>query len=142
MTTAKLTIADYPLAEKRPELVHGARGKMLDEITLESVLSDTTTLEDLRITGTALRQQAEIARAAGRPTLAENFERAAELVDVPQDTIMRVYELLRPGRARGRDDMIAAATELKSKHGAHIMAAFVEEAADVYERRGLFKKRY
>ena len=142
MSAGKLTIADYPLAEKRPELVHGARGKALEEITLESVLSDTTTLEDLRITSTALRQQAEIARAAGRPTLAENFERAAELVDVPQDTIMRVYELLRPGRARGRDEMIAVAAELKTKHGAHIMAAFVEEAADVYERRGLFKKRY
>ena len=46
--------------------------------------------------------QAEIARAAGRPTLARNFERAAELVDVPQDVILQLYELLRPGRAKDK----------------------------------------
>jgi propanediol dehydratase small subunit len=89
-----------------------------------------------------LRQQAEIARAAGRETLAENFERAAELVEVPQDTIMRVYELLRPGRAQSKSVLLAAAAELREQFGASIMAAFVEEAAAVYERRGLFKKRF
>ena len=99
MSEERLTIGDYPLAEKRPEIVRGKRGKGLDEITLEAVLEDRVALEDLRITATALRQQAEIARAAGRETLAENFERAAELVDVSQGAIMRVYELLRPGRA-------------------------------------------
>ena len=142
MTKDKLTTADYPLAEVRPELVQGARGKSLDEITLDSVLDGRTTLEDLRITGNALRQQSEIARAAGRPTLAANFERAAELVAVPQETIMRVYELLRPGRASGKDEMIAVADELKRTYGAVGLAAFVMEAADVYERRGLFNKRY
>jgi propanediol dehydratase small subunit len=142
MSEDRLTIGDYPLAEKRPEVVRGKRGKGLDEITLDAVLEDRVALEDLRITARALRQQAEIARAAGRETLAENFERAAELVDVPQDTIMRVYELLRPGRAEGKSALLAAATELREQHGANIMAAFVEEAAAVYERRGLFKKRF
>ena len=142
MIAPKLTIADYPLAEVRPDLVRGARGKALDEITLDSVLSGSTTLEDLRITGNALRQQAEIAEAAGRPTLAANFERAAELVGVPQEVIMRVYELLRPGRASGKDDLIAVASELRAKYAANGIAVFVEEAARVYERRGLFNKRY
>jgi propanediol dehydratase small subunit len=100
MSGERLSIADYPLAEKRPEVVRGKRGKDLDEITLEAMLEDRVTLEDLRITSAALRQQAEIAHAAGRDTLAANFERGAELVDVPQDTIMRIYELLRPGRAQ------------------------------------------
>ena len=106
------------------------------------MLEDRVTIEDLRITATALRQQAEIARAAGRGTLAANFERGAELVDVPQDTIMRIYELLRPGRAQSQDELLAVAQELRDQYGAKGIAAFVEEAAAVYERRGLFKKRF
>jgi Dehydratase small subunit len=90
MSEERLSIADYPLAEKRPEVVRGTRGKRLDEIALDAVLEDRVTLEDLRITGAALRQQAEIARAAGRETLAANFERGAELVDVPQDDHARL----------------------------------------------------
>ena len=142
MSQNKLTAADYPLAEKRPELVTGARGRRLDEITLDAVLSDHVTLEDLRITRDALLQQGEISAASGRPTLGENFARAADLIAVPQDTIMRVYELLRPGRAKSKDELIAAARELRETYKAERMAAFVEEAADVYEARGLFKRRF
>jgi propanediol dehydratase small subunit len=142
MSGERLSIADYPLAEKHPEIVRGKRGKDLDAITLEAMLEDRVTLEDLRITSAALRQQAEIARAAGRDTLAANFERGAELVDVPQDTIMRIYELLRPGRAQSPGELLAAARELRDQYGAEGIAAFVEEAAAVYERRGLFKKRF
>jgi propanediol dehydratase small subunit len=142
MSEEQLSIADYPLAENRPEIVRGKRGKSVDEITLQALLDDRVALEDLRITSTALRQQAEIARAAGRETLAANFERAAELVEVPQDAIMRIYELLRPGRAQTPAELLAAAKELRDQYGAEGMAAFVEEAAAVYERRGLFKKRF
>ena len=142
MSKEPLSVADYPLAEKRPDVVQTKRGTGIDAITLDGVLSDRVTLDDLRITGQALRQQAEIARAAGRPTLAQNFERGAELVDVPQDVIMRVYELLRPGRAGSKDELVAAAKELRSVYGADRVADFIEEAADVYERRALFKRRY
>lgn len=140
--TDRLGIADYPLAEKRPELVRGAGGKPLGAITLDGVVSGEVTLDDLRITPTALRQQAEIARAAGRVTLAANFERAAELCDVPQDVIMAVYELLRPGRAKDKAPLLEAARTLRETYGATRMAAFVEEAAAVYERRGLFTYRF
>ncbi|MBS0231952.1 MAG: diol dehydratase small subunit [Proteobacteria bacterium] len=142
MSDKPLSVADYPLAEKRADIVKTKAGKALDDITLEGVLSDHVRLEDLRITGRALRQQAEIATAAGRPTLASNFERGAELVDVPQDVIMRVYELLRPGRAGSKDELLAAAKEFRDVYGAAGVAAFVEEAADVYERRSLYKKRF
>lgn len=142
MSDKTLTVADYPLAEKRPEIVETKAGKTLDDIGLDAVLSDRVTLEDLRITGRALRQQAEISRSAGRPTLAANFERGAELVDVPQDVIMKTYELLRPGRAGSKDELLAAAKELRDVYGAEGVAAFIEEAADVYERRSLYKKRY
>ena len=86
--------------------------------------------------------QAEISRAADRPMLAENFERAAELVDVPQDFLMQVYELLRPGRAKDKAPLLAAAARLREEFSADRMARFVEEAAAVYERRGLFTYRF
>lgn len=141
MSPPKLTTADYPIAEKRPDLVLGRRGKKLEEVTLQAVLEGRATLEDLRITEAALHNQAEIARAAGRPTLALNFERAAELIDVPQDTVMRAYEMLRPGRAKSKGELLSLAQELRISHGAKLIAEFIEEAADVYERRGLFARR-
>jgi len=133
---------DYPLAETQPDAVTGPRGKRLSEITLDAVLDGSVTMEDLRITPEALRAQAEIARDAGRATLAENFERAAELVDVPQDVIMQVYELLRPGRARTKQQLLDAARMLRETHGAQRMADFIEEAAHAYEARGLFTFRF
>ena len=142
MSRPPLGTADYPLAEKRPELIEGRRGRRLDDVTLAGIAAGDVTLEDLRITPQALAMQAEIARAAGRPRLAENFERAAELVDVPQDVVMRIYETLRPGRARDKAPLLAAARELRETYGAQRMARFVEEAAEVYERRGLFGYRF
>ena len=142
MGDRKLTIADYPLAEQRPELVAGPRGKKLEDITLAAVVAGDVELEDLRITPAALMMQAEIARAANRYMLAENFERAADLVDVPQDFIMRVYELLRPGRAKDKEPLLEAARVLRETYSAESMAAFVEEAARVYQQRGLFKYRF
>jgi propanediol dehydratase small subunit len=138
----KLTTADYPLAQTRPELVCGARGKSLGDITLDKVVAGDIEMDDLRITPDALLAQAEIARAAGRPTLAANFERAAEMVKVPQDLIMETYELLRPGRAKDKEQLMSAARRLRDEFGAEALAAFLVEAAEVYERRGLFRFRY
>jgi len=140
--TAKLTIADYPLAETRSDRIKGKRGKSLDDITLDSVMAGRVTMEDLRITPQALADQAEISRAAGRPTLALNFERAAELVGVPQDFIMSSYEMLRPGRAKSREQLLEVAKTFRHTYKAERMANFIEEAADIYERRGLFTYRF
>jgi propanediol dehydratase small subunit len=136
------TRADYPLAETQPEAVIGKRGKRLSDITLDAVLSGAVAMEDLRITPQALAAQAEIARDAGRPTLAQNFERAAELVEVPQDFIMQVYELLRPGRAKSKAELLEAATTMRDTHKAERIARFIEEAAETYEARGLFTFRF
>lgn len=138
----KLTLADYPLAETRSADVKGARGKSLDDITLDALLAGDVTMEDLRITPKALADQAEISRAANRPTLALNFERAAELVNVPQDFIMTAYELLRPGRAKSKQQILEVAQLFRSQHNAPAIANFFEEAAEIYERRGLYNKRY
>lgn len=138
----RLTRNDYPIAEKHPERVRGQTGRRLDDITLEAVEAGEVDMRDLRITPEALRMQAEIARAAGRPTLAENFERAAEMVAIPREEIFRVYELLRPGRARDRAALAEVADRLRRDHKAETLAAFVEEAAEVYERRGLYRFRF
>jgi propanediol dehydratase small subunit len=133
---------DYPISEKRPDLVRALSGKPLGEITLDAVVAGEITMADLAINAEALRRQAEIARASGRPTLAQNFERAADLVAVPQDVVMKAYELLRPGRSSSKDDILDMAARLRRDYGAERIAAFMEEAALVYEKRGLFKSRF
>jgi len=142
MTRKPLSAADYPLAEKRPDLVRGARGKPLEELTLDALVSGDVTMEDLRITPQALLQQAEIASSVGRNELARNFERASEMARIPQPIIMEIYEILRPGRASDKQAIIAAAKRLRDEFQAEILAAFIEEAADIYDRRGLFAARY
>ena len=140
--TEKLTISDYPLAETRSSEIRGQRGKSLDDITLSSVMNGQTQMEDLRITPKALADQAELSRAAGRATLALNFERAAELVNVPQDFIMSAYELLRPGRATSKDQLLTVAETFRKTYNASRMADFIDEAAEIYERRGVFTRRF
>lgn len=71
-----LTVRDYPLGTKRPELVKTSTSKSLDDITLKSVLDGTIKPEDVRVTAETLKMQAQVARDAGRATLANNFERA------------------------------------------------------------------
>lgn len=132
----------YPLSEKAPELVQTTTGLSLHEFTLEAVLEGKVSKADLAITPEVLRLQANVARAVGRDTLAENFERAAELVAVPQDLLLSTYELLRPGRAGSSAALLARAKELRESYGATHIAELIEEAADVYEKRGLFSKRF
>ena len=85
-------------------------------------------MEDLRVTAEALELQAQVADAAKRPQLAENLRRAAELVSVPEDTILEIYRALRPGRAN-RDELLALADRILTCYGAHRCAALVREAA-------------
>jgi len=142
MENEKLDTQDYPLAEMRHDLVRGRRGKSLDELDLTAVENGDVVMEDLRITARALELQAEIARTSNRKKLAENFERGAELVEVPQDYLMEIYELLRPGRAQDRSVLEKIAENLRATYNATHMAEFIEEAAEVYEARGLFASRF
>lgn len=137
-----VTLDDYPLAEQRPELVRARSGKPLDDITLAAVVAGEVGMDDLAIHPETLLRQADIARAAGRPTLAQNFERAADLVAVPQDLVMAAYEILRPGRARSKGEILALAEKLREGYGAARIADFMAEAAEVYEKRGLFRFRF
>jgi len=124
----KLAVKDYPLSEKRADLIRTRTGKPLQEITVAALRSGAATMDDLRITQDALRMQAEIATAAGRPRLGSNFERAADMVDVPQDFLLKAYELLRPGRAKSKAELLDAAKTFRESYKAERVAAFLEEA--------------
>lgn len=139
---SKLTTADYPLAETQASKISGKRGMVLDDVTLAAVLAGDVTMADLQITPASLQKQAEISADAGRGALALNFARAAELVDVPQEVIMSTYELLRPGRAKSRQELEDRATLLRETYGADAIADFIREAAAIYAARGMFTRRY
>ena len=76
-----------------------------------------------------------MARAAGRPQLAENLLRASELAAVPDESILALYTALRPRRSSAAE-LERWARQLEDWHAPQT-AAFVREAAEVYALRGL-----
>ena len=134
--------AVYPVGEKTPERVHTRHGHPLSDLTLEELLAGHVTASDFGITAEGLRLQAAIAERAGRPNLAQNLRRGAELVEIPDDILLDVYELLRPGRAQNADELRAMANQLRETYDAKETASLLEEAAIVYERRGVFQRRF
>jgi len=121
-------LPEYPLIEESPEELRTPTGRRLDEITLEAVVEGAVSMEDLRVSAGALELQAQIAAEASRPHLAGNLRRAAELVDVPEEKILEVYNALRPGRA-SREKLLALADELETEYSAPLCAALVREAS-------------
>ncbi|MEU6642111.1 diol dehydratase small subunit [Saccharomonospora sp. NPDC046836] len=127
---------DYPLAARRPELLKTPTGKRLDELTMQAVLSGDLAPEDLRIAPETLRLQAQIADRVGRPQLAQNFRRAAELTALPDELVLSIYNALRP-RASTKQELTDIAEQLERDYSASLCAQLVREAADVYERRNI-----
>jgi propanediol dehydratase small subunit len=127
---------DYPLGARRPELVTTPSGLRQDAVTLGALRAGALDGDDLRATAETIRRQAAVALAAGRTQLAENLERAAELAAVPAETVLELYTALRPRRATAID-LEAWAERLEHELGATRTAAFVREARQVYETRGL-----
>jgi propanediol dehydratase small subunit len=123
---------DYPLGASRPDLVRTPGGIPLDELELHGAGVEAA---ELRATPETLRLQAEVARAAGRPQLADNLLRAAELAPLPDETILEIYTALRPRRSSEAE--LAAWAERLDGWGAPVTAAFIREAAQVYAARGL-----
>lgn len=129
----------YPLAEKHPEMIHTNTGKALSSLTFDKVKSGELTPEDFRISSATLELQAQVAEDAGRPTLARNLRRAAELVAVPDERLLSIYNALRPYRST-KAELYDIAAELEGTYGATVSAGFVREAADVYEARGRLRQ--
>lgn len=127
---------DYPIGDRRPDLVATTSGRQMSEVTIEAVVAGEITIDELRISPEMLRRQGEVAAAAGRPALAANFERAAELTRVPDERLLQIYEALRPRRST-RAQLESIAQELEGQYMAPLNADLIREAIDAYSRRGL-----
>ena len=125
----------YPLGEYEKDKITSKTGKKLTDITLDEILKDHIGPDDIKISKEMLRAQGQVAKAAGNDPMEKNFERASELVDVPDDVILKMYDKLRPNRST-KLELVMMAKELLEKYGAKNCAKLVMEAAEVYEKRG------
>ncbi len=130
--------AEYPLMASAGDRLRAASGRRLAEITGESLEAGELLITDLQISPDTLRAQATVARQAGYSRLAGNLARAAELTAVPNAEVLRIYELLRPGRA-SHAELLALADTLAQQYGAAECSRLVREAAEVYQARGLLR---
>ena len=129
-------IKDYPLMKKHAEKVRTPSGMPVSEITVEGIVSGRINGGDIRISPEMLNAQAQIAISCGKTQMAQNFLRAAELTHVPDDTVIEMYDLLRPNRAT-KAQLLELSGRLKNEYGAVKCADLVDEALEVYEKRGI-----
>ncbi|MBX3012436.1 MAG: hypothetical protein KF832_13055 [Caldilineaceae bacterium] len=127
----------YPLMENAADELQAASGRPVAAIGVETLAELSP--DDLRIGAATLRAQAAVAHQAGFTQLAENLTRAAELTAVPNDELLRMYEIMRPGRSTYAQ-LQALATTLAERYRATTTAAMVREAAEVYRQRNLVKR--
>ncbi len=126
----------YPLGRYEADTIKSKTGKTLDQITLDEVKKGNVTAEDIKISSEMLRRQGEVALEADNPQMKANFDRAAELVNVPDEVILDMYNKLRPNRCT-KAELVLMAKELLEKYKAPYCAKLVLEAADIYEKRGI-----
>jgi len=133
-----VTAADYPLGVKMPEAIKTPTGKPYASLSYEKVISGELTSDDMRIAPETLEMQAQVAESVGREAFAGNLRRAAELIAVPDERLLEIYNALRPYRST-KQELLDIAAELEGYKCA-IAAGLVREAAEVYEKRGRLKK--
>jgi len=126
----------YPLAEHEKEQITSRTGKNFTDITLDEVIKGHVGPDDIKISKEILKAQGQVASSAGNVPMEKNFGRAAELVDVPDDVILKMYDKLRPNRST-KLELVLMAQELLEKYNAKNCARLVMEAAEVYEKRGI-----
>ena len=129
----------YPLRENASETLTAVSGRRLADVTTESARAGELTMADFQISAETLRTQAEVARQAGYPQLALNLIRAAELTAVPNAEVLRMYNILRPGRAT-HAELVALADLLEQRYQAPECARMMREAAAIYQKRDLLQK--
>lgn len=126
----------YPLGEHEEERITSKTGRKLTDITLDEVMKNRVSADDIKISQEMLKAQGQVAKENGNDPMEKNFERAAELVDVPDDVILKMYDKLRPNRST-KLELVMMAQELLEKYNARNCAKLVMEAAEVYEKRGI-----
>ena len=126
----------YPLGVHHKDSITSKTGKKLTDITLEEVLKGHVSSEDIKISKETLKAQGQVAKENGSEPMEKNFERAAELIAVPDDVILKMNDKLRPNRST-KTELVTMAQELIEKYNAPNCAKLVLEAAEVYEKRGI-----
>ena len=130
------TQEDYPMLQKHGDIIQTPTGKRVSDITLENVLNQSVDIKDVRISSEMLHAQAQIAESAGKKQIGENLKRAAELTQVPDDIIIKMYEMLRPNRST-KVQLDELTQTLLNQYHAPMCAQLVREAAAVYEKRNI-----
>ena len=128
----------YPLGEHEKERITSKPGMKLTDITLDEVRKNHISADDIKMSREMLKAQGQVAKEAGNDPMEKNFERAAELVDVPDEVILKMYDKLRPNRST-KLELVMMAQELLEKYNAKNCAKLVMEAAEVYEKRGILR---
>ena len=126
----------YPLGEYEKDSIKSKTGRKLTEITLDEVIKGHISSDDIKISKETLKAQGQVAKENGNEPMEKNFERAAELVDVPDDVILKMYDKLRPNRST-KLELVLMAQELIEKYNAKNCAKLVMEAVEIYEKRGV-----
>ena len=130
----------YPLMNHAADELRASSGRRLADVTLDAAAGGELAIADLQIDAATLHAQAEVARAAGYSQLAANLTRAAELTAVPNAEVLRMYDMLRPGRASAAE-LAQLADTLEREYAAPTCAALVREAAEVYQQRRLARRQ-
>ena len=127
----------YPLSKSNVD-IRSKSGKSIDQITIDEVINGRVTGEDIKISKETLKLQGKIARQEGRTQLGENFERASELVDIPDEELLIIYNMLRPNRST-REELLNKAWEIREKYNAIACSNLIIDAVNVYSKRGILK---
>lgn len=135
----KLTREDYPIGDKHPNLAKSLTGKGNEDIKIDKVLSGEIKPEDIRISPEVLDYQAQVAESVGKVQFAENLKRAAEMTRIPDEKVLKLYEMLRPNRST-YNELMDAANELENLYKAKKLAELFKEAANVYRNRKVVKQ--
>ena len=129
-------MSNYPLGQHEADTITSKTGKRLSQITLDEVKKGNVKAEDIKISPEMLMRQGQVAKEADNPQMEANFQRAAELSNVPDDVILNMYNKLRPNRST-KQELALMAQELLQKYNAPHCAKLVLEAAEIYEKRGI-----
>lgn len=128
----------YPLSQSDLE-IKSKSGKNLEDITIDEVINGNVTGEDIKISKDTLLLQSKIAKDSGREQLGENLKRASELVDVPDEELLKIYNMLRPYRSTELE-LLNKVKELKEKYNAVKCSELIMDALEVYKKRGILKR--
>lgn len=135
----KIDASSYPLGEKIPDQLKSPTGKNLSEMTFDKLIKGELGAADMRISPETLEMQAQVAESVKRDAFAGNLRRASELIAVPDERLLEIYNSLRPYRST-KQELYDIAEELEKKYNCEINSQFVREAADVYEKRGRLRR--